>query len=226
MAPPGCPPEALRQLATGLSVLALVQLLQKLLSHTLRPAGHRASSDLLRALLRGLLYLLASILYLRLGLGLDISSVLATSAMLSVIIGLALQPTLGHLFAGVSLEIERPLRVGDYVRRDQLEGEVVSLNWRSVYVRTPRGSTVVLPNAEFTSRALEVLPREQPYRHELGFSVSSRHPPGQIIRAPCACCTAACPASATCPRPACCSATTMPAAPACATPPASSPTIF
>lgn len=180
--PAWLPPDALRQLATGLSVLALVQLLQKLLSHALRPAGHRASSDLLRALLRGLLYLLASILYLRLGLGLDISSVLATSAMLSVIIGLALQPTLGHLFAGVSLEIERPLRVGDYVRRDQLEGEVVSLNWRSVYVRTPRGSTVVLPNAEFTSRALEVLPREQPYRHELGFSVSSRHPPGQIIR--------------------------------------------
>lgn len=180
--PAWLPPDALRQLATALSVLALVQLLQKLLSHALRPAGHHASSDLLRALLRGLLYLLASILYLRLGLGLDISSVLATSALFSVIVGLALQPTLGHLFAGISLEIERPLRVGDFIRREQLEGEVTSLSWRSVSVRTPRGSVIVLPNADFTSRALEVLPRGQAFRHELGFSIASCHPPGQIIR--------------------------------------------
>lgn len=176
------PAPLLRHLATGLTTLALVQLLHRLLSHLLRHAGGSASSDLLQALLRVLLYLVGSLLYLRLGLGLDITSVLATSALFSVIVGLALQPTLGHLFAGISLEIERPLRVGDYIRRDTLEGEVTSLSWRSVSVRTPRGTTIVLPNADFTSRALEVLPREQAYRHELGFSVSSRHPPGQIIR--------------------------------------------
>ncbi|PZP28719.1 MAG: hypothetical protein DI603_18750 [Roseateles depolymerans] len=180
--PDWLPAQALRQLATGLTVLAGVQLLHRLLSHGLRHAGGSASSDLLQALLRVLLYLVASLLYLRLGLGLDITSVLATSALFSVIVGLALQPTLGHLFAGISLEIERPLRVGDCIRREQLEGEVVSLSWRSVSVRTPRGSIIVLPNADFTSRALEVVPRGQPFRHELGFSISSRHPPGQIIR--------------------------------------------
>lgn len=180
----GLPEPLLRQLALGLSGLALVQLLQRLLSHLLRGHGGAgsASSDLLRAVLRILLYGVSTLLYLRLGLGLDISSVLATSALLSVIVGLALQPTLSHLFAGVSLEIERPLRVGDYVRRDQFEGEVISLNWRSVYLRTIRGSTLVLPNAEFTSRAVEIIPREQPYRHELSFSVASQHAPGQIIR--------------------------------------------
>ena len=132
----------------AVALLAGVLVLQRLLQHVVRERqqDRPATSDLLHAVLRIALYLVALMLYLRFGLHLDISSVLATSAMMSVVIGLALQPTLGHLFAGVSMEIERPLKVGDFVRRDdQLEGQVTSLNWRSVYLRTERGSTLVKP---------------------------------------------------------------------------------
>lgn len=175
----------LSNVTLGFSVLAVVLVLQRLLKHLLlKPgrAGSSTTSDLLQAVMTVTLYLIASMLYLRFGLGQDISSVLATSAMLSVIVGLALQPTLGHLFAGVSIEIERPLRVGDFVRREELEGQVVSLSWRSVYLRTERGSIIVLPNSEFTSRLLEVIPADQPFRHQVNFSMASDHPPGQIIR--------------------------------------------
>ncbi len=177
--------QVLHHTALGFSVLGAVMVLQRGLQHLLfSQPGKRpsASSDLLRAVMSISLYLLAAMLYLRWGLGQDISSVLATSAMLSVIIGLALQPTLGHLFAGVSIEIERPLRVGDHVRRDDLEGQVVSLNWRSVYLRTERGSTVLMPNSEFTSRTVEVIPAERPFRHQAQFNVASTVPPGQVIR--------------------------------------------
>jgi hypothetical protein len=175
----------LSNVTLGFSVLAVVLVLQRLLKHLLlKPgrAGSSATSDLLQAVMTVTLYLIAAMLYLRFGLGQDVSSVLATSAMLSVIVGLALQPTLGHLFAGVSIEIERPLRVGDFVRREELEGQVVSLSWRSVYLRTERGSIIVLPNSEFTSRLLEVIPAEQPFRHQVNFSMASDHPPGQVIR--------------------------------------------
>jgi len=178
-------PGLLHHAALGTSMLGGVMVLQRLLQHLLFTSPRRrpsASSDLLRAVMSISLYLLATLLYLRLGLGQDISSVLATSAMLSVIIGLALQPTLGHLFAGVSIEIERPLRVGDHVRRDELEGQVVSLNWRSVYLRTERGSTILMPNSEFTSRTVEVIPADRPFRHQAPFSVASSVPPGQVIR--------------------------------------------
>lgn len=171
--------------ALALSVLATVLVLQGLLRHVLRGPGRArssATSDLLHAVLTITLYLVATMLYLRFGLGQDISSVLATSAMLSVIVGLALQPTLGHLFAGVAIEIERPLRVGDYVRRDEIEGKVISLNWRSVYLRTIRGSMILMPNSEFTSRLVEVIPVDQPYRYEVSFNIASDQPPGRVMR--------------------------------------------
>ena len=170
--------------ALGSSVLAGVLVLQRLLQHVVRERqqDRPATSDLLHAVLRIALYLVALMLYLRFGLHLDISSVLATSAMMSVVIGLALQPTLGHLFAGVSMEIERPLKVGDFVRRDdQLEGQVTSLNWRSVYLRTERGSTLVLPNSDFTSKLIEVIPGERPYRHQVSFHLPSDVPPDRVI---------------------------------------------
>lgn len=170
--------------ALGSSVLAGVLVLQRLLQHVVRERqqDRPATSDLLHAVLRIALYLVALMLYLRFGLHLDISSVLATSAMMSVVIGLALQPTLGHLFAGVSMEIERPLKVGDFVRRDdQLEGQVTSLNWRSVYLRTERGSTLVMPNSDFTSKLIEVIPGERPYRHQVSFHLPSDVPPDRVI---------------------------------------------
>lgn len=173
----------LHHAALAVSVLAAVLVLQRLLRHAIRaPGSAGATSDLLQAVLTITLYLAATMLYLRFGLELDISSVLATSAMLSVVVGLALQPTLGHLFAGVAIEIEHPLRVGDYVRRDDMEGQVISLNWRSVYLRTIRGSTILMPNSEFTSRMVEVIPVDQPYRYETTFNVASDQAPGQVIR--------------------------------------------
>lgn len=178
-------PEWVVRAALGLSVLAGVLTLRRLFGYVLLGWGgneKKAASGLLQAVTSIVLYAVAAMLYLSLGLGLDISRVLATSAILSVIIGLALQPTLGNLFAGVSIEIERPLRQGDFVRRDAIEGQVVSLNWRSVYLQTERGTTVVLPNNELNSRLVEVIPAGRPYRHQVDFNVGSELPPGHIMR--------------------------------------------
>ena len=139
---------ATRLVAMGITALAVAQLLQRLLSYTLlskKPERGPASSDLVRSVLNATLYLVVGVLFLRYGLGQDVTSVLATSAIVTVIMGLALQPTLGHLFSGVSIEIERPFRVGDFVRRDDLEGRVISLSWRSVSIETDRGTTIVIP---------------------------------------------------------------------------------
>lgn len=175
----------LKPLAMGFSALALGLVLRRLLVHLLR-GSHRfrlgSGSDLLQSVLSMLLFGVLALVFLGWGLGQDLGRLLATSALLSAIVGLALQPLLGHLFAGVSIEVERRLNVGDYVRRDELEGQIVSLGWRSVTLRTDRGSLVVLPNSDFTSRALELVPREQPYRHLVPLQVSSEWPPGQVMR--------------------------------------------
>lgn len=71
---------------------------------------------------------------------------------------------------------------GDYVRREDLEGQVVSLSWRSVHLRTERNSTPGFPNSEFTSRMMEINRRDQSFRHQLSFNVAADHRPGQVIR--------------------------------------------
>ena len=175
---------AVRLAATGLTALTVAQLLQRLLSYCLlgkKAAGAKASSDLARSVMNATLYLVVGVLFLRYGLGQDVTSVLATSALVTVILGMALQPTLGHLFSGVSIEIERPLRVGDFVRRDELEGQVVSLSWRSVSLLTDRGTTLVMPNAEFTSRSVEIIRASQPSRHQAVFHMASDCSPSRVI---------------------------------------------
>lgn len=179
------PYQWLQMLTLALSALAAVQVVHRLVSLVLQRANGAsgtATSDLLRAVVGIALYLVAGVLFLRHGLGLDIGNVVLTSAALSVVIGLALQPLLGHLFAGVSIELERTLRVGDHIRRDELEGRVVSLSWRSVRLVTVRRSSLVIPNSDFTSRAIEIIPADQPYRHDVLFSVDASTSPGVVLR--------------------------------------------
>ena len=171
-----------RQLAWGLSFVAGVRLLQSSMQEALRlkQGQFRLGSDLLRSVAGATLYAVAALVYLHAVMHLDLSNVLATSAVLSLIVGLALQATLGHFFSGVAIELERPFRVGDWVKRDELEGVITSLNWRSVHLLTDRGSTVVMPNSEFTSRALEVVNKGVAYRHQVPFAIDSLHAPGKI----------------------------------------------
>lgn len=175
----------LDHVALGFAVLAAAQLLLTLLFPHIRRSGSTAQSaraDLLRTLLAAVVYIGVFFLYVHFGLGFDITALLATSAALSLVVGLALQATLGNLFAGISIELDRVVRVGDYVRRGTLAGRVVSLGWRSIHMQSDAGSMLVVPNSSITSDLLEVIPEGEPYRHEIEFVVADEHAPGLVMR--------------------------------------------
>ena len=73
--------------------------------------------------------------------------VMATTAVGAVVIGLALQDTLGNLFAGLAIQIEKPFRVGDWVTISNQDGMVSEITWRATKVRTKAGNFVVVPNS-------------------------------------------------------------------------------
>jgi small-conductance mechanosensitive channel len=79
--------------------------------------------------------------------GINVVPVLATSTVVTVVLGLALQDTLGNLFAGLSLHVEKSFGLGDWILVDGLEGQVVYLGWRSIHLRTFSGDVVVVPNS-------------------------------------------------------------------------------
>jgi len=73
--------------------------------------------------------------------------ILAMTAVGAVVLGLALQDTLGNLFAGLAIQIEKPFRVGDWVMIGGQEGNVSEVTWRATKLVTKEGNFVVVPNS-------------------------------------------------------------------------------
>ena len=74
--------------------------------------------------------------------------IFAATAVGAVVIGFALQDTLGNLFAGLAIQIEKPFRVGHWVRVADTDGLVSEITWRAVKVRTKSGNFVIVPNSK------------------------------------------------------------------------------
>ena len=118
----------------------------------------REAPALLRVLLSVVLYSVFLILIYKLvldeqGGGLEL---LATSTIVSVIIGLALQDTLGNFFAGLSIHIEQPFHILDAIRIGNMIGRVEAVTWRTTTIRTNDNTTVIFPNSTVAREALEV----------------------------------------------------------------------
>jgi CRP-like cAMP-binding protein len=74
------------------------------------------------------------------------SQLVTTSAVSAVVLGFALQDTLGNAFAGLAIQSEKPFHVGQWVRVGDFEGRVAEVTWRATKLRTKTGNFAVLPN--------------------------------------------------------------------------------
>lgn len=77
----------------------------------------------------------------------DIGQLVTTSAILSIVIGLALQESLSNVFSGLMLTIDEPYKPGDWIEVDGKEGKVLDSNWRSVRVLTRDDDVIYVPNS-------------------------------------------------------------------------------
>lgn len=108
----------------------------------------RPLPKILRDVIQGFIYLVAFLLVLR-SAGVEPGSLLTTSALLTAVIGLSLQDTLGNLFAGLAIQAQRPFTVGDWVQLDSQGGQigrVIEINWRATKVLTLDQVEVIVPN--------------------------------------------------------------------------------
>jgi small-conductance mechanosensitive channel len=79
---------------------------------------------------------------------------LTTSAVGAVVVGFALQDTLGNAFAGLGIQSEKPFRVGHWIRVGDFEGRVVEVTWRATKMRTKSGNFVIVPNNIIAKEAI------------------------------------------------------------------------
>lgn len=105
-------------------------------------------AKLLQDLLAGLIYLAAVFAVIAYVFDLPIRGLLATSGVVAIILGLALQSTLGDVFSGIVLSFSRPYRPGDWISVEGgTDGRVIELNWRATYILTARRDLAIVPNS-------------------------------------------------------------------------------
>jgi small-conductance mechanosensitive channel/CRP-like cAMP-binding protein len=103
----------------------------------------RLFSDLLAAAI----YIAAAAVVLNSVLALPVTGVVATSGVVAIVLGLALQSTLADVFSGIAVGIEAPFSIGDRILiGDKIEGLVVQMNWRSIRVQTDGDDIAIIPN--------------------------------------------------------------------------------
>ncbi len=127
------------------------------------------------------LYAIVAIPILKAELQFDLGSLVATSAVLSLVLGLALQDTLGNLFAGLSIQLERPFQVGDYIKIRDHVGRVVEITWRATRIETLRKENITLPNNILSKEEVMNFSRAAaPVAVDLYFGASYSTPPNQV----------------------------------------------
>jgi small-conductance mechanosensitive channel len=141
---------------------------------------------IMRDLLVAFAYIIVALMLLA-AHGVDLSGIVATSAVITAVIGFSLQDTLGNVMGGMALQMERTISVGDWVRIDQQEGQVKEIRWRQTSIETRNWDTVVVPNSVLMKGQVILLGRRdgapRQHRQWVYFNVDFRYAPTDVIEA-------------------------------------------
>ncbi|HEV7396868.1 MAG TPA: mechanosensitive ion channel family protein [Pyrinomonadaceae bacterium] len=123
------------------------------------------------------------IIFSRLYPNVNLGALFTTSAIFGVILGLALQDTLGNFFAGISLHADRPFQVGDVIAlgAQKYTGVIESISWRAIKIRTFQNHVVLVSNSTAAREAIEVCARENLNARLVFFSTLYSDSPAKTI---------------------------------------------
>jgi small-conductance mechanosensitive channel/CRP-like cAMP-binding protein len=182
----GAPYRWLTFTARFIELVAIVNVASVLVFDIALGAAYVRLPRIMRDLLLGLAYLVFAISLLSRS-GVELSGIVATSAVITAVIGLSFQDTLGNMMGGLAIQMERAIAVGDWVRIDQQEGRVTEIRWRHTSIETRNWDTVIIPNSVLMRSQVTIIgrrtgmPRQQ--RQWVYFNVDFRYSPADVIDA-------------------------------------------
>jgi MscS family membrane protein len=142
----------------------------KHLAHSIRRAAY------------ALIWLLAAIMTLQM-LGVNLRALLATLGIGGAAVALASQDILKNIIGGITLVIDRPFKIGDYIRTKDIEGTIRRIGLRSTSVRTLDSRSVTIPNSKMTDAAIENVSSEHARRIILKLGLVYQTTPEQMQQA-------------------------------------------
>lgn len=144
-----------------------------------RPPLARITRDFLLALL----YAGSALVLLRTRGNVNLAGILTTSAVLTAVIGLAAQATLSNFFAGLAIQFEHPFGIGDWIALGDVEGEVISITWKSTRLLTRDRHMIYVPNSATLTGALRVPTRPtRDYTVKFLIGLEYDAPPNKVRR--------------------------------------------
>jgi len=164
--------------------VALIRMLGFALFRLLLPLAGRHPTRILEDLAIVVVYVAYGFAQLR-GAGVDLGSLVTTSAILTAVVAFAMQDTLGNLLGGLAIQVDNSVRVGDWVKVDEVTGRVRDIRWRTTLIETRNWETVLIPNSQLMKSRVAILGRREgaprQWRRILNFMVDPGVPPARII---------------------------------------------
>lgn len=103
----------------------------------------------------GIVWLLALFAVISVVFGQPVTGLLATSGVVAIVLGLALQNTLADMFSGIALNISAPFRIGDWIETDgNVSGRVIEVDWRATRIRTRDDTVIMVPNSQLARQKI------------------------------------------------------------------------
>ncbi len=175
---------SMHQLFIFIEGLAVVRLGGLFLFRRVLPAARLAPPRILEDMAVTGAYLVWGLVRLRY-VGLDLSGIVTTSAVITAVVAFSMQDTLGNILGGIALQLDDSLQVGDWIKFDDVVGKVVDVRWRSTSIETRNWETVVIPNSQLMKSKFLVLGRRQgqpeQWRRWVWFGVGYDVPPQRVI---------------------------------------------
>jgi len=166
------------------AALALIRMLGFTVFRLLLPLAGKHPTRILEDLAIVLVYVAYGFVQLR-GAGVDLGSLVTTSAILTAVLAFAMQDTLGNLLGGLAIQVDNSVRVGDWVKVDDVTGRVRDIRWRSTLIETRNWETVLIPNSQLMKGRVAILGRREgaprQWRRLLNFMVDPGVPPARVI---------------------------------------------
>ncbi|HWE25248.1 MAG TPA: mechanosensitive ion channel family protein [Myxococcales bacterium] len=172
-------------LADLFEVLVVIDLVAILLFDLLLLVLRIEIANIVHDLALGAAYILAFIGMLHRS-GVQLSGIIATSAVVTVVLGLSLQATLGNVLGGIALQLDDSIHVGDWLQlASGTQGKVKAIRWRHTVVETRNWDTVIVPNSALLNDHIVILGEreDQPTQHRMWvyFNVDFRYSPDEVI---------------------------------------------
>ncbi|MDB4955633.1 MAG: Potassium efflux system KefA protein / Small-conductance mechanosensitive channel [Myxococcales bacterium] len=118
--------------------------------------------------------------------GLDPTGALVSGAVISAVLAISLQSTLGNILGGVALQLDGSIHEGDWIQLENgKQGRVRAVRWRHTIVETRDWSTIVVPNAQLLATNITILGKRDgvtvPQRMWVWFNVDFRFAPSRVV---------------------------------------------